>query len=116
MAFFYTLLRPFKQFLFLWLLCLSINIITLLLIYYKIHPSNNFLVLHYNVLVGVDSAGKGINFYNIPLVGFLISAVNFIFYRAVKTFQPFLAFLSVFTSIFVQLILFLSVVFLVRIN
>jgi hypothetical protein len=106
----------FKKIWFLWVLCLILSIITFLFVYYKISPSEKTLALHYNVLVGVEWYGKGKNIYFIPLVGFLISLVNYIFYKALKNNQNFLSFLTVFVSLCIQIILLVSVLFLARVN
>ena len=101
---------------FLWSLCLILNIITFLFIYFKIRPTDATLALHYNVLVGVETYGNGKNLYLIPGVGFAISAVNFILDKAIKKNETFLASLAVFTSLCAQIILLASVLFLVKVN
>ncbi len=101
---------------FLWGLCLLLNIITFLFIYYKIHPGNKTLALHYNVLVGVQWYGKGKNLYFIPGVGFAISVINYILFRTFKNSQEFLAVLAIFVSIFSQVILLIAALFLAQVN
>jgi hypothetical protein len=101
---------------FLWALCLIFNIITFLFIYFKIHPGNKTLALHYNVLVGVQWYGKGKNLYFIPGVGLAISTVNFILYKALKDNKIFLSQLTVFASLCAQIILFAAVLFLSKVN
>jgi hypothetical protein len=101
---------------FLWGVCLLANIITFLFVYFKIHPGNKILALHYNVLVGVEWYGKGRNLYFIPAVGLIISAVNFVLYKAFETRENFLPFLTVFVSLCVQVILFVAVLALSRVN
>ena len=105
-----------EKILFLWVACFALNIITLLFIHYKIQPSNKTLALHYNILYGVDWYGEGKNLYTIPLVGFLITVVNIILFQALKKRQMFLSFLAGFTSIFVQVILLIAVLFLSKVN
>ena len=53
----------FSEIWFLWTLCLVLNIITFLFIFFKIHPGDKTLALHYNVLIGVQWYGKGKNLY-----------------------------------------------------
>lgn len=101
---------------FLWALCLVFNIITFLFLYFKIHPGNKTLALHYNVLVGVEWYGRGKNLYFIPGVGLAISSINFILYRAFKTYDNFLPFLCVFVSLSAQIILLAAVLFLATVN
>jgi hypothetical protein len=101
---------------FLWTLCLIVNIITFLFIYFKIHPGNKTLALHYNVLVGVEWYGKGKNLYFIPGVGLAISAVNFTLYRALRDDTKFLSILTAFVSICAQVILLAAALFLAKVN
>jgi hypothetical protein len=106
----------FKRVWFLWALSLIFNIITLLLITYQIHPQNKTLALHYNVISGVDWYGNGINLYQIPAAGFLITILNFVFYVSVKKSRTFYAPLAASTSLVVQLILLFAATALAVIN
>ncbi len=108
--------KYFGNFRFLWSLCVIVNIITFLFIFYKIHPDNKLLALHYNVLIGVEWYGKGKNLYFIPGIGLIITFVNFIIYRALKNSEFFYNFLVIFISLCVQLILLASALFLVKVN
>ena len=101
---------------FLWILCLVFNIITFLFIYFKIHPGNKTLALHYNVLVGVQWYGKGKNLYFIPAAGLAISAVNFTLFKALKDDELFLSALAAFVSLCAQVILLAAALFLSRVN
>ncbi|MCL5667215.1 MAG: hypothetical protein M1383_05610 [Patescibacteria group bacterium] len=101
---------------FLWLSGLVLNIITFLIIFYKINPGGRPLALHYDVLVGVDWYGKGRNLYLIPFAGLAVLIINFILYRSLKNIASFLAFLSGFVSVGIQLVLLLAVILLSRIN
>ena len=85
-------------------------------IFFKIHPGTQNLALHYNVLVGVEWYGKGRNLYFIPGIGLAITAVNFTLYRALKDNRFFLAELTAYVSIFVQIILLIAAMFLARVN
>jgi hypothetical protein len=100
----------------LWVLCLVFNIITFLFIYFKIHPGNKTLALHYNVLVGVQWYGKGKNLYFIPAVGLAITAVNFTLFKALKDDELFLSNLAAFASLCAQIILLAAALFLSRVN
>jgi hypothetical protein len=101
---------------FLWGLCFLLNIITFLFIYFKIHPTEQTLALHYNVFVGVETYGAGKSLYYIPGVGLVISIVNLMVQRALKDSRNFLPFLTVFSSLCVQLILLAAALFLSRVN
>ena len=101
---------------FLWGVCVLLNIITFLFIYFKIHPGNKTLALHYNVLVGVEWYGRGKNLYFLPAVGLAISAVNFTVYRALKNSAIFLPALTVFMSLSAQIVLLVASLFLAKVN
>ena len=101
---------------FLWVVCFVVNIITFLFIHYKIAPGNRVLALHYNVLVGVEWYGSGRSLYLIPTVGLMLSLVNLALYRALKDNDNFLSYLTVFVSLCVQIILFLAIAFLARVD
>jgi hypothetical protein len=113
---FLSRLKPNNTILFLWATALLLNIITFLLLYYKIKPGNSTLALRYNILTGVDLYGKGINLYLIPLVGFLILMLNFFLFRALKGRKILLPFVVVFTTLVVESVLAMSVLLLIRVN
>lgn len=100
----------------LWVLALSLNIITFLLIYFKIHPKTAPLALHYNVLTGVDLFGKGTDLYKLPTVGLIILAVNFILGRLLRRQQDFLAFLPAMVSLLAATVVLAAALFLFRVN
>jgi len=101
---------------FLWIICLVLNSITFLFIHFKVRPSGRTVALHYNVLVGVQWYGPGANLYLIPAVGLAICIVNYTLYKALKSNDNFLSYLTVFISVCVQSILLLAVLFLARVD
>jgi len=105
-----------NKFLFLWALCFVINIITLLFIYYKIGPGGKTLALKYNVLEGVENYGKGSQIYYIPLTAFFITAINFVLYNYLKKNENFLLFLTIFASLFIQIVLLAAAISLKAVN
>lgn len=74
------------------------------------------MALHYNILVGVQWYGRGKNLYFIPAVGFAITAVNFVFHKALKNSELFLSPLTVFVSLCAQIILLAAALFLAKVN
>jgi hypothetical protein len=105
--------------LFLWIGTIVITSISFLTVYYKIRPQespDSPVALHYNVVVGVDLYGKGINLFLIPLASLVIAAVNFTVYYMMRRRQRFLADMAVVISFFVSLILLLAIVLLLRVN
>lgn len=109
-------LNNLKRVWFLWALCLIFNIITLLLIIYKIEPSGKTLALHYNVVFGIDWYGEGNNLYQIPIAAFLITLLNFIFFKLLQSTKMFYENLTVGASLLAQLIFLFATVLLIRIN
>lgn len=101
---------------FLWVLSLLINIITFFLIKFKIGPGNSTLSLRYNILVGVEWNGTGKNLLFIPGVGLMVLAINFYVFQKLKAENHFLATLSAFIAVSVELILLAAVIFLLEIN
>lgn len=102
--------------LFLWSGSIFVNIITLLVVRYHFQPTAQPLALHYNVLVGVDWYGDGRNLYLIPLIGFFITVVNYIFYRALRSHLNSLGTLSAGISFVSGVALLGSVLFLTQVN
>ncbi len=105
-----------KLFLFLWALVYCLNIITFLVILYKISPGNKNLVLKYNILVGVEWYGKGKNLYLIPFAALCISTINAVIYKKFKNNEHFYSSLIIFVSLLVQLIFLFAIMLLTRVN
>jgi len=101
---------------FLWIISIVLNIITLLFVQFKIGTTGSATALKYNVIAGVQWYGAGSNLLFIPLTAFLITAVNFILFKKIKNKKEFLNFLTVFTSLSVQLILLFAVLLISRVN
>ena len=101
---------------FLWGLCLIFNIITFLILFFKIRGGGETVALHTNVLVGVQWYGKANNLYFIPSLGLVLSAANFLLYNKLKDNSNFLSGLTVFVSLCVQIILLAAAMFLARVN
>jgi hypothetical protein len=99
-----------------WIGSLAFNIITFLIINYKIRPTTEPLALHYNVITGVDTLGQGINLYRIPFIGISLLVVNLFFSKLVKSPKGFLSFVASFTSFAVSIILLVSILFILNIN
>lgn len=105
------------KFLFLWGAVFLVAIITLLLIHFKIKPHGNMPVaLHYNVVIGVDSFGKGSTLYAIPGVTLIIAGFNYIVYQALGPEDKFLAWLAAGMSLAVAIVLCSAVLFLLKVN
>ncbi len=85
------------------------------LIYY-IHPSDQQLFLHYNIIFGVDLVGQWWKMYYLPVGGLLIMIFNyftsFVFYDSEKMLGRFLSVATALLHIF----LVIATVFIVGLN
>ncbi len=108
--------RVFENVWFLWIVCLLLNIITFLLVFYKIHPGDRILALRYNILVGVEWYDKGNNLYLIPGAGLAVLSVNFILFKALNKSGRFLSLLALLVTFVVESALLLSILMLARVN
>lgn len=109
-------LKENNYFLFLWALCLIFNIITFLFIYYKIIPTGKTFALKYNVIVGVEWYGNGYNLYQIPLVGLIITLVNYLLSRLLRNKNNFLSQMSIFVTLTMQALLLATALLLKTVN
>lgn len=107
--------QKYGQLLF-WIGAVVVNIITFLVIYYKISPGSEPLVLHYNVILGVDIFGPGIELYRISIIGFVLLAINAAVSKLVKSPGDFLSFIASFVSFSVAVVLLAAVLFVLRVN
>lgn len=93
-----------------------LNIIHWGLLYFKISPSQNKILLHYNVVYGPDFVEKSSYLYLIPLLALILLLLNFIlashFYKKEKLSSHFLSI----ATVAVQMIFFTATVVLIVIN
>lgn len=68
-----------------------INIITCLVLWFYAKPSAHQVALHYNVVVGFNELGSGYRLYQLPLLGFIVTLINFSLLRIFKDRQIYLS-------------------------
>ena len=102
--------------LFLWGLAVVLLIVTFAAVYYKIHSGPEQIALHYNVIVGVDLVSNKGNLFKVPITGLVIGVVNYFIPRFVKFEPEFVSFLAGIVTVFIELLLLVSVLFLFRVN
>lgn len=72
------------------------------LIYYRIQPTDNLLILHYTIPFGIDLLGPWYRLYEMPIAGFAIALINYvlayIFYTKQRNVAITLAFMTVVLS------------------
>lgn len=95
----------------LWL-AFFLNIISWLIIRFKIHPTSEIVPLHYNVFYGTDYAGKGYWIYLIPAVGFIFILINFFFYKQAVKREKFGALMLQWVALVSQVFILLAIMFL----
>lgn len=105
-----------NKILFLWIASLIFTIITFLLIYYKVSSVEPSVILHYNIITGVDLFGKKISLYKIPLTGLFVFAINYFISRSLKKDKEFLSFLASVLTLIVSSTLLVAVIFLLKVN
>jgi hypothetical protein len=95
---------------------LLINSIHWAILFFKIKPGENSILLHYNVVYGPDLVDKASYVYQIPLIALAIFVVNLFFavyfYRKEKLGAYFLNF----AGIGIQLIFFAASLVLISVN
>jgi len=93
-----------------------LNIIHWVVLYIKIRPGKNNILLHYNVVYGPDLVEKSFYLYWIPLLALILLAVNILvaanFYKKEKLASYFLNI----ASIAVQVVFFVATVILIVVN
>ena len=93
-----------------------LNIIHWSVLYIKIRPGKNNVLLHYNVIYGSDFVDKSLYLYWIPLLALLLLIINSIassiFYKKEKLASHFLNI----ATIAVQVVFFTATVVLIVIN
>ena len=105
-----------RHFLFLWISNFALNIITFVIVFFKIPPTGKTAALKYNVLTGVEWYGKGMNALVIPIAGVIITAVNFYLFKKIQNGQYYYPALLIFFTTLISLTLMASVLFLTTVN
>ncbi len=97
-------------------IALLINIIHWLILYFKIKPNKEDVLLHYNVVYGADFIDKSIYLYWIPALASILLVLNFIvatfFYRKEKLASYFISI----ASVPVQVVFFVGTLVLILVN
>lgn len=100
----------------LWVGSLFIFIVTLLLVYFKMHDAPETIALRYNVIIGVVEIGSRYELLKIPITGLLITIVNYILARMQKFDKTFLPFIAGLVSVTVNALLFIAALFLYQVS
>ena len=99
------------------LIALTLNLLNWLLVYYfNASLSQNLVILHYNVNLGVNLIGEAGKIYTIPLLGLIFILFNFILLLNIYQEGKFVIHLLLATTAVVNLILIISTASLYLIN
>jgi hypothetical protein len=97
-------------------IALLVNIIHWLILYIKVRPDREDVLLHYNVVYGADFINRSIYLYWIPALALILlilnSAVAIFFYRREKLAAYFLSI----ASVPIQMLFFVATLILIIVN
>ena len=100
-----------KLFIFTLIISLFINIFIWAFLFLKIKAQSNPIPLHYNIYFGIDLIGKWYKIFLIPLLGLIIFFINFIVSSIIYSREKILSYYLAIITVFIQIILVLSSVF-----
>jgi hypothetical protein len=86
-------------------LSLLLIIILVLIILFKLGVSSETAVIHYNVLIGVDSVKSAWHYLLMPIIALLVWGYNLFLAQKFHRFEPFASYQLVIASIAVSAIL-----------
>ena len=99
-----------------WTIAFVLFIVTLVVVYFKMHGAPDTVALRYNVIVGVNEIGSKYELLKIPLTGLVIGAINFALIRLQKFDRNFLPFLAAMVTAIVNLFLLIATLFLFQVS
>lgn len=111
-----SLILSKKSFLFLWILSLTLNIITLLILNFKPNFHGDNVGLKYNIIAGIIWYGSGKNLFSLPLAGIVLSVINFCLFIRINNSQKYLAWAITLSNLFIQIQILIAIIFLNFIN
>lgn len=100
-------------------IAIIINIINLIVIFWKFPPPNNpekLLPLHYNIYFGIDFVGEWRTIFIIPAVGFFFTVINFILADIIYVRDKVIGYFLAGESIVVQVLMLLATYAVISIN
>lgn len=86
------------------------------LLYFTIHAQEDPIFLHYNIYFGVDLIGQWYRLYLMPLIGLAVAAVDTVLAAALYRRARALSYVLLGITVFLQLLLLLSVWLIIRQN
>jgi hypothetical protein len=99
-----------------WIIAISLFIVTLLAMFFKMHGAPATIAIRYNVLIGVNQVGSKYELLKIPMTGLVIGLVNFSLARFQKFDKNLLPFLAALVTAVVNAFLLMAMLFLFRVS
>lgn len=92
------------------------NILSWVLVTVFLKKETLNIILHYNVLSGIDYQGDQAKLFTIPAIGMFIFLMNFAIARFVKSKDRFISYLLLLTALLNQVFVIIAVVAIILIN
>ena len=91
-------------------------VVAFLLAYFSFGGAGNILVVHFDAFRGIDFLGDKTDVYGIIGIGAVLALVNFTLVRVLYSRDKFLARFIVFASVFISILIFVTVVAIISVN
>lgn len=98
------------------IVALLLNIAMWVMIYVKVAPTDQSVVLHYNVLSGIDLLGQWYQIYTLPLIGLVLLIFNYVVAYKIYNRQVIFSYFLTVASSLEQIILLVSTFFVILVN
>ncbi|MDZ7799113.1 MAG: hypothetical protein U5L76_05965 [Patescibacteria group bacterium] len=102
-----------KIFLINFIISLILNLVVWLLLYMQFQPTQEPVILHYNIYFGIDLIGDWYKIFALPLFGFIIFFINFFFSIIIYHKEKILSYILIFSSSVIQIFLGLASLFII---
>jgi hypothetical protein len=86
------------------------------MVYLKVVPTDQSVVLHYNILSGIDLLGQWYQIYTLPLIGLVLVIFNSVVAHRIYNRQVAFSYFLVLASSLEQIFLLLATYFVVLVN
>lgn len=102
-----------RYFLVNFLISIFLNLTAWLFLYLNFKPQTEPVILHYNIYFGIDLIGAWYKIFFIPLFGLVCFFINFALSVIIYTRAKILSYFLIHTSSLIQILMLLTVVFLI---
>jgi hypothetical protein len=109
-------LRQDKYFFYIFIAGIGANIFSWILIFLFLKKETLNIILHYNILSGVDYQGSSQKLFIIPAIGLLVIFMNLIISRAVYAEDKFISYLLISAALVSQMFVVIAVITIILVN